>query len=69
MPVVVGAAAELRNRDRLPGIDFPADSQPDPDRTAPAETPSPAKVGRERRQSRRRSRRSANVDLGHLSSH
>ena len=45
MPVVVGAAAELRNRDRLPGIDFPADSQPDPDRTAPAETPSPAKSG------------------------
>ncbi len=35
MPVVVGAAAELRNRDRLPGIDFPADSQPDPDRRAP----------------------------------
>lgn len=40
MPVVVGAAAELRNRDRLPGIDFPADSQPDPDRP----TPSPALV-------------------------
>lgn len=31
-PVVVGAAAEPRNRDRLPGIDFPTDSQPDPDR-------------------------------------
>lgn len=36
MPVVVGAAAELRNRDRLPGIDFPVDSQPDPDRPTPA---------------------------------
>lgn len=35
MPVVVGAAAELRNRDRLPGIDFPVDSQPDPDRPTP----------------------------------
>lgn len=34
-PVVVGAAAELRNRDRLPGIAFPEDSQPDPDRPAP----------------------------------
>ena len=33
-PVVVGAAAEPRNRDRLPGIDFPSDSQPDPDRDA-----------------------------------
>ncbi len=54
MPVVVGAAAELRNRDRLPGIDFPADSQPDPDRptpppqaatagTAPESVPTPRK--------------------------
>ncbi len=32
MPVVVGAAAELRNRDRLPGIDFPKDAARDPDR-------------------------------------
>lgn len=35
-PVVVGAAAELRNRDRLPGIYFPDDSQPDPDRPTPS---------------------------------
>ncbi len=35
MPVVVGAAAELRNRDRLPGIDFPEDSTRDPDRADP----------------------------------
>jgi serine/threonine protein phosphatase PrpC len=28
-PVVVGAAGERRNRDRLPGLSFPADSQPD----------------------------------------
>lgn len=34
-PVVVGAAAEPRNRDRLPGIEFPEDSQPDPDRSEP----------------------------------
>lgn len=33
-PVVVGAAAEPRNRDRLPGIAFPDDAQPDPDRPA-----------------------------------
>ncbi len=33
-PVVVGAAAQWRNRDRLPGIAFPADSEPDPDRPA-----------------------------------
>ena len=39
MPVVVGAASELRNRDRLPGIDFPVDSQPDPDRPTPAPLP------------------------------
>lgn len=32
MPVVVGAAAEPRNRERLPALDFPADSQIDPDR-------------------------------------
>lgn len=38
MPVVVGAAAELRNRDRLPGIEFPDDSQPDPDRPTPEPT-------------------------------
>lgn len=44
MPVVVGAAAELRNRDRLPGIDFPVDSQPDPDRPAPSPTPTTAAV-------------------------
>lgn len=35
MPVVVGAAAEPRNRDRLPGIPFPDDAQPDPDRPTP----------------------------------
>lgn len=29
-PVVVGAAAERRNRLRLPGVDFPSDSQPEP---------------------------------------
>lgn len=34
MPVVVGAAAELRNRDRLPGIEFPEDSEPDPENPA-----------------------------------
>lgn len=37
-PVVVGAAAEPRNRSRLPSLDFPADAQPDPaaaDVTAP----------------------------------
>ena len=28
-PVVVGAAGEQRNRERLPGFSFPADSQPD----------------------------------------
>jgi len=28
-PVVVGAAGERRNRDRLPGLSFPADFQPD----------------------------------------
>lgn len=39
MPVVVGAASELRNRDRLPGIDFPVDSQPDPDRPTPTPLP------------------------------
>lgn len=40
MPVVVGAAAELRNRDRLPGIDFPQDAARDPDRAdAPASEP------------------------------
>ncbi|MFA7266231.1 MAG: protein phosphatase 2C domain-containing protein [Candidatus Nanopelagicales bacterium] len=42
MPVVVGAAAELRNRDRLPGIDFPVDFQPDPDRPAPVTNTSAA---------------------------
>ena len=56
-PVVVGAAAELRNRDRLPGIYFPEDSQPDPDRQlamdsqrqTPADEPSsPASKGRRR---------------------
>lgn len=31
VPVVVGAAGELRNRHRLPGIDFPEDSEPDPE--------------------------------------
>ncbi len=31
-PVVVGAAGEQRNRDRLPDLEFPADAQPDPDR-------------------------------------
>lgn len=61
MPVVVGAAAELRNRDRLPGIDFPVDSQPDPDRpaaspeqvaqtaAAPAQSPAPTPPPRRRR--------------------
>lgn len=39
MPVVVGAAAEPRNRDRLPGIAFPVDSQPDPDRPTPLANP------------------------------
>lgn len=29
-PVVVGAAGEPRNRERLPGLEFPADAQPDP---------------------------------------
>lgn len=32
-PVVVGAASEPRNRQRLPGLAFPTDSQPDPDVT------------------------------------
>lgn len=43
-PVVVGAAAELRNRQRLPGLAFPTDSQPDPDGgdMAPAESPDPS---------------------------
>lgn len=46
-PIVVGAAAEPRNRARLPGLAFPADSQPgSPDtwRPAPssAESPQPA---------------------------
>ncbi|MFZ1362475.1 MAG: PP2C family serine/threonine-protein phosphatase [Candidatus Nanopelagicales bacterium] len=31
VPVVVGAAGELRNRHRLPGISFPEDSEPDPE--------------------------------------
>ncbi len=39
IPVVVGAAAEPRNRDRLPGIDFPSDSQPDPDRWPADQSP------------------------------
>ncbi|NQU37833.1 MAG: hypothetical protein HQ526_09610, partial [Actinobacteria bacterium] len=39
MPVVVGAAAELRNRDQLPGIDFPEDSARDPDRADPDPVP------------------------------
>lgn len=30
-PIVVGAAAETRNRERLPGLAFPEDSQPNPD--------------------------------------
>lgn len=30
-PVVVGAAGELRNRHRLPGLAFPDDSEPDPE--------------------------------------
>ncbi len=51
-PVVVGAAAELRNRDRLPGIDFPADSQPDPDRPVPPITPISKLVGEPARQRR-----------------
>lgn len=44
IPVVVGAAAEPRNRQRLPGLAFPTDSQPDPDRlaSAPAPPPDPA---------------------------
>lgn len=44
-PVVVGAAAELRNRDRLPGIDFPPDSQPDPDHEARPTTAANAPAG------------------------
>ena len=41
-PVVVGAAAEPRNRQRLPGLAFPIDSQPDPDLViaTPAQQPS-----------------------------
>ncbi|MEI8083935.1 MAG: protein phosphatase 2C domain-containing protein [Actinomycetes bacterium] len=38
-PVVVGAAAELRNRAQLPGIEFPLDYQPDPDHDPLAEPP------------------------------
>lgn len=45
MPVVVGAAAELRNRDRLPDIDFPEDSARDPDRADPEPTPAPSPAG------------------------
>lgn len=56
MPVVVGAAAELRNRDRLPGIEFPDDSQPDPDRPTPEPTratePAPTVAPRRRRPGR-----------------
>lgn len=38
-PVVVGAASDVRNRNRLPGIDFPADSQPDPEAAQPTVPP------------------------------
>lgn len=38
-PVVVGAAAEPRNRQRLPGLAFPTDSQPDPDGLLAAAAP------------------------------
>lgn len=40
-PIVVGAASERRNRDRLPGLSFPEDSQPDPAPRAMVTQPSP----------------------------
>ncbi|MDP3971573.1 MAG: protein phosphatase 2C domain-containing protein [Candidatus Nanopelagicales bacterium] len=55
VPVVVGAAAQWRNRDRLPGIAFPADSEPDPTRppaagsTTGEATDKAIRVGRPRR--------------------
>lgn len=55
MPVVVGAAAEPRNRSRLPAIVFPADSQLDPDSPAQSSgdsdepTPAPRRTRRSRR--------------------
>lgn len=55
MPVVVGAAAEPRNRSRLPAIVFPADSQldPDVDATQPPREPAMAANGQPKRRSRR----------------
>jgi len=41
-PVVVGAAGEPRVRERLPGVRFPDDAQPDPDRP---EAPAPVLGG------------------------
>ena len=54
MPVVVGAAAEPANRNRLPEIVFPADSQPDPDN---APDPGPAVATEAPRRRKRSSRR------------
>ncbi|MDQ1308408.1 MAG: Serine/threonine-protein phosphatase [Actinomycetota bacterium] len=39
-PIVVGAASERRNRDRLPGLLFPADAEPEQERT-PTGSPTP----------------------------
>lgn len=46
LPVVVGAAGELRVRDRLPRISFPLDAQPDPEHVliATARTATPTNV-------------------------
>lgn len=53
MPVVVGAAAEPANRNRLPEIVFPVDSQPDPDSTPAADPITPEVPRRRKRTSRR----------------
>jgi protein phosphatase len=58
-PVVVGAAAELRNRAQLPGIEFPLDFQPDPDHDPTAAPVTPPEIpasepptGKQRRRGR-----------------
>ncbi len=48
-PIVVGAASERRNRDRLPGLAFPEDSEPDPS-PRNLTPPKPAEAGRTPRQ-------------------
>ena len=61
LPVVVGAAGELRVRERLPHVEFPLDAEPDPENVAIAReravaaTPESALKVRKREVRRRRS--------------